>query len=224
MANWVTLANGVHIDLDDPNNPLTGRGSFSNLGQSSMNIKEEISKLEESKKGLSLFSPQRREIQAKIDKLSEKLQQSEPKKENKSIYNHKESTAKIEEKRLAEAKQRVTPHKESQFKIIQENNPMRDDYHTGIRRASDIKTASEAFKDSESFAYPDWTEDDAQIALQTGRITIYSSKPIEQGGFISPSKMMAQDYAGSGKVYSKTVNLKDVAWINGDEGQYAKVS
>ena len=28
MANWVTLQNGVHIDLDDPNNPLTGDGSF----------------------------------------------------------------------------------------------------------------------------------------------------------------------------------------------------
>ena len=28
MGNWVTLANGVHIDLDDPNNPLTGDGSF----------------------------------------------------------------------------------------------------------------------------------------------------------------------------------------------------
>ena len=28
MADWVTLQNGVHIDLDDPNNPLTGSGSF----------------------------------------------------------------------------------------------------------------------------------------------------------------------------------------------------
>lgn len=28
MSNWVTLPNGVHIDLDDPNNPLTGDGTF----------------------------------------------------------------------------------------------------------------------------------------------------------------------------------------------------
>lgn len=28
MSNWVTLQNGVHIDLDDPNNPITGDGSF----------------------------------------------------------------------------------------------------------------------------------------------------------------------------------------------------
>lgn len=28
MANWVTLKNGVHIDLDDPENPITGSGTF----------------------------------------------------------------------------------------------------------------------------------------------------------------------------------------------------
>ena len=28
MANWVTLRNGVHIDLDDPNNPISGGKSF----------------------------------------------------------------------------------------------------------------------------------------------------------------------------------------------------
>lgn len=31
MSNWVTLPNGVHIDLDDPNNPITGSGSFDEL-------------------------------------------------------------------------------------------------------------------------------------------------------------------------------------------------
>jgi hypothetical protein len=33
---------------------------------------------------------------------------------------------------------------------------------------------------------------------------------------------MAQDYAGKGKVYEQIVNLEDVAWINGDEGQYTR--
>lgn len=28
MSNWVTLDNGVHVDLDDPNNPVTGSGSY----------------------------------------------------------------------------------------------------------------------------------------------------------------------------------------------------
>ena len=37
MANWVTLKNGVHIDLDDPENPITGSGSFSDLGKGQSN-------------------------------------------------------------------------------------------------------------------------------------------------------------------------------------------
>ena len=218
MSNWVTLANGVHIDLDDPNNPLTGNGSFENLG--SVNIsktKEKIAKLQESKKGMSLFDPKRRAIQEEIDKLQKEIADYEQKVESKK----EDSKSKQEIKNIE--KKKISNHQKSQFEIIQKTNPMRDDYHTGIRKASDIKTAEEAFKDDESFAYPDFTEDDAAIALRTGRITIYSSKPIEQGGFVSPSKMMAQDYAGSGKIYSKTVNLEDIAWINGDEGQFAKV-
>ena len=70
---------------------------------------------------------------------------------------------------------------------------------------------------------PDFTKEDAEMAMKTGKIKVYSSKPIEQGGFISPSRMMAQDYAGSGKVYESEVNINDVAWINSDEGQFAKV-
>ena len=110
------------------------------------------------------------------------------------------------------------------FEIIQKYNPMIDDYHTGIREPSDIKTPQEAFdiNDEENFAYPDFTKEDGLKALKTGKIIVYSSKPISQGGFISPSKMMAQDYAGSGKVYSMEVDLDDIAWINSDEGQYAK--
>ena len=77
--------------------------------------------------------------------------------------------------------------------------------------------------DSESFCYGDFDREDAEIALTTGEITIYSSKPIEQGGFVSTSYNMAKDYAGSGRVYSKTVKLEEVAWVNGDEGQYARV-
>ena len=116
---------------------------------------------------------------------------------------------------------------EKQFEIIQQTNPMRDDIHVGIRSVEDIKTFEEAFneamKDEESFQYGDFDEFDAAAALRTGKITIYSSKPIEQGGFVSTSYNMAKDYAGSGRVYSQTVSLNEVAWINGDEGQYAKV-
>lgn len=126
-------------------------------------------------------------------------------------------------KEISAEKSNAVSFKEQQFEIIQQNNAMTDDYHVGIRSADDIKTFEEAMKDDESFCYGDFEIKDAERALKEGKITVYSSKPIEQGGFVSTSYNMAKDYAGSGKVYSQTVNIKDVAWINGDEGQYAKV-
>lgn len=113
--------------------------------------------------------------------------------------------------------------KKEQFEIIKESNPMQDDYHVGIRSVSDIKTFAETIDDDESFVWGDFSRDDAKEALKKGEVTIYSSKPIEQGSFVSTSKNQAEDYAGGGKIYSKTIPLDDVAWINGDEGQYAKV-
>ena len=123
--------------------------------------------------------------------------------------------------------------KQAQLDIILKTNPMLDDYHTGIRKVEDIKTLGESveearseaekYGDDEWSAYPDITNDMLQNALETGEITIYSSKPIKNGVFVTPSYMQASDYAGGGNVYEKTVPLNDVAWINTDEGQYAKV-
>lgn len=123
--------------------------------------------------------------------------------------------------------------KQAQLDIILKTNPMLDDYHTGIRKVEDIKTLGESveearseaekYGDDEWSAYPDITNDMLQNALETGEITIYSSKPIKNGVFVTPSYMQASDYAGGGNVYEKTVPLTDVAWINTDEGQYAKV-
>lgn len=113
--------------------------------------------------------------------------------------------------------------KQKQLEIIQKENPMTDDYHTGIRTIDDIKTFDETIDDDESFVWGDFSQEDAKKALEKGEVTVYSSYPIEQGVFVSTSKNQARDYAGSGKVYSKTVPLNEVAWINGDEGQYAKV-
>lgn len=114
-------------------------------------------------------------------------------------------------------------NKQKQLDIIQKNNPMTDDYHTGIRNIEDIKTFDEVINDDESFVYGDFTKEDADKALKEGKVTVYSSKPIEQGSFVSTSQNMAKDYAGNGKIYSQEVDLKDVAWINGDEGQYARL-
>lgn len=116
--------------------------------------------------------------------------------------------------------------KEMQFRIIEETNPMHDDIHTGIRSVDDILTAKEAFEtkvDEDSYAYPDFTEADGKAALKNGEVTIYSSYPIAPGVFVTPSKMQAQDYAGGGKIYSKKVSVKDIAWIHSDEGQYAPI-
>lgn len=113
--------------------------------------------------------------------------------------------------------------KEAQLDLINRTNPMFDDYHTGIRKTSDIKTWKEAIQDDESFMWGDFSQKQAEDALKKGKITVYSSHPIEDGGFLSTSKNQARDYAGGGKIYEKEVPLEDVAWINGDEGQYAPI-
>ena len=124
-------------------------------------------------------------------------------------------------------------HKQAQLDIVLHTNPMLDDYHTGIRTIKDIKTFAEAVKEGQEDAkkggwdewstYPDETNDLLQDALDRGYITIYSSKPIVNGNFVTPSRMQAEDYSGGEEVYEKTVPLTDVAWINVDEGQYARV-
>ena len=116
--------------------------------------------------------------------------------------------------------------KNKQLDIIKNNNPMQDEYHTGIRKLEDIKTLQEAiedsdYKDNDSYT-PDLTKKDIENAIQTGKITVYSSYPIEQGVFVSPSKMEAQNYAGNNQIFSKEVNINDVAWIDPLEGQYAQ--
>ena len=119
-------------------------------------------------------------------------------------------------------------NKQKQLDIIQKNNKMQDDYHTGIRTVEDIKTLEETLQDSDWSGYdefnPDYTRNMANEALKTGKITVYSSYPIKQGTFVSPSKMEAESYSGNGKVYSKKININDVAWIDPTQGQYANIN
>lgn len=117
--------------------------------------------------------------------------------------------------------------KQKQLDIINNTNPSPDNYHTWIRSTDDIKTFEEAFFEDGEYSGmdPDFTEEMARHSLNKGKITIYSSYPIENGVFVSPSKMEASQYSGGdeSKLYSKEVNINDVAWIDGAEGQYAKV-
>jgi len=59
----------------------------------------------------------------------------------------------------------------------------------------------------------------ANEAIKKGKITIYSSKPLDKNTaqFVTPSQMQAKDYAGNQKIYSKVVDLDDVARVNADE-------
>ncbi|MFR8291352.1 MAG: hypothetical protein ACLVBB_05545 [Dysosmobacter welbionis] len=93
--------------------------------------------------------------------------------------------------------------------------------------AEEIKTFRESIEDPEWAEYdeynPDFTRAMAEEALESGEIEVFSSYPIEAGGFVSPSRMEAESYSGNGRVYSKTVPLTDVAWIDPTQGQYAPV-
>lgn len=120
--------------------------------------------------------------------------------------------------------------KQKQLEIIQNTNPAEDIYHTWVRSIDDIKTFEETLNDSDYKEYFEagedfdetYTAEMAKEALETGKITVYSSYPIEQGIFVSPSKIEAESYAGNGIVYSKEVNINDVAWIDPTQGQYAQ--
>lgn len=174
-------------------------------------IKSEIRALEE---GYTSVDEWRKANEIKkqeaIREYNQQKEQKELKKENFSSFN------------LADN------HKQQQLDIINKNNPADDDMHTWIRNTNDIKDFEEAFFEDGEYSGldPDFTEEMANKAKKTGKITVYSSYPIEQGVFVSPSVMEASQYAGgdANKLYSKEVNINDVAWIDGAEGQYAKVN
>ena len=125
--------------------------------------------------------------------------------------------------------------KQAQLDVINETNPMTDGYHVGIRNVEDIKTFDEVMEEarresekggwSELASYPDISNDMLEDALETRRIVIYSSHPIANGVFVTPSYMQADEYSGmTGEVYSKDVSVDDIAWINTDEGQFASLN
>ena len=116
----------------------------------------------------------------------------------------------------------IIAHKQRQLEIILEHNPMLNGEQLGVRELTDIKTLQEAVGE-EVVTAPDFTEADLQRAVETGRVTVYSSKEIKQGTFVTPSRMEAESYAGGEQVYSKSVLIRDVAWLDTIEGQLAEV-
>ena len=201
---------------------------------------EKIKKLQEEFEKTSLFDPKKAELRDKINMLEENFEgtleeyRAKKEKDKQERIKAREEKENIKEQKIKEIEEKrkqlekdikdAPKDKLEQYEIIKENNPMLDDYHTGIRSPKDIKTWDEVINDEDSFAWGDFTKEDAKKALKKGTITIYSSYPIKQGTFVSTSKIQAEEYAGGkgNKVYSKEIPLSEVAWINGDEGQYAK--
>lgn len=201
---------------------------------------EEIKRLEKEKENAEGYlekmkiNTKIRALKAGYDDEKEYLKAKEQERKRAVREYRREKEEQQKEKQKIETEKKIKLEKEikeapeekrKQFEIIQKNNPMQDEYHVGIRSPKDIKTFSEAIKDEESFSWGDFSQEDAQRALKSGEITIYSSYPIRQGIFVSTSKRQAEEYAGGigKKVYSKKIPLNDVAWINGDEGQFAKI-
>lgn len=113
-------------------------------------------------------------------------------------------------------------HSRKQLNLILASNPAPNDNLTWIRTINDIVSPKSAFSKDEFGGTPDWTYADAQKALKTGKVAVYSSHTIKNGTFVTPSKMEAEAYGG-GKVFKKIVSISDVAWIDDVQGQYAKV-
>lgn len=145
------------------------------------------------------------------------------------LYNNwlKQNRPEVYKKGLDLVKKEVED-KQKKLDLINKTNPAPNNYNTWVRSVEDIKTAEEvfetAFTDGEMYA--DFTIEDMKNALKLGEVTIYSSNPIKDGVFVTPSKMNAEEYAGGkgNKIYSKKVKVTDVAWLDESEGQYAKTT
>ena len=158
---------------------------------------------------------------------------------NELMKNYKYNPQKIEEKinkyktkdnyakMVNEDYKNATAKQQTQFDIIQETNPAPEESnYVWIRKPSDIKTFEEVINDKDSFTWGDYSKGDALRDLKKGTVTIYSSYPIKNGVFVSTSYQQALDYAGGdpSQVHSRISSIDSVAWINGDEGQYAKAT
>lgn len=248
-GRWVTTKNNHKVHINEEGVPDKGNSKViesmvdktAGSGISGPDKEAKIKQLEtelEGTKGLMAKSKIKTQIEmlkadwqgTKEEWLAHKKQKQEEasrKSRERQVRGKAEKEAKAQRERIQlEHELRTQPkEKVAQYKIIQENNPMLDDYHVGIRKPSDIKTWDEVLTedDGDSFAWGDFSKADAEKAQKTGKITVYSSYPIRQGVFVSTSRIQAQQYAGGegGKVYSKKIPLSKVAWINGDEGQFA---
>ena len=112
-------------------------------------------------------------------------------------------------------------NKEIKLYIISKTNPAPDNIHTWIRSVKDIYDFEELELGDQA---PDYTKEMMEEALRTRKIKVYSSYQIENGVFITPSKMEAKNYSGNKEPFEIEVCVDDIAWIDGIEGQYTKIT
>ena len=123
--------------------------------------------------------------------------------------NNKNSTLDISRYLVSNDQSSINDLKQKQLDIVLNSNPAFNDFSTWIRSIDDIKTYEEALSDSDYANYledgfaPDYTADMVLDALDTGKIKVYSSYPIENGTWVTPSRMEAESYAGNGKYILK---------------------
>ena len=125
MANWITVK-GRHINLDDPHNPVTGDGSFSDLRKDDNSSKGDIRT-----RAISMFTKDPEERA----ELERRRKEAQAKSDNQLKTSHQPQQRQEQPKQIVKRNvaHEETEHKKQQLEIIKKNNPMTDDIHTGIR-------------------------------------------------------------------------------------------
>ena len=183
---------------------------------------EEFAKLSNAQKTLS-STPQESNISSEVSAFQQ--QEKVQKKVTQSIQEQNKAIDESIKKTLT-----LNDVRQKQWEIIQKTNPKEEGTNsTWVDKPEDAKTFYEVnHKDSD---YPfnenysdDWTVKDKMNVEATGKITVYSSYPIEDGNWVTPSKEEGLSYAGSGKLYYATMDPRDIAWVDAGQGQVAHIS
>lgn len=110
--------------------------------------------------------------------------------------------------------------KQEQCDLIQKVNPPKG-FMTWVRTVEDVMTYEEANEGIDSDPCCDFSFEEMQKAMRSGFITVYSSHPIKNGIFVTPSALEAASYSGDGFIRCARVRLTDIAWIDETQGQIA---
>lgn len=210
----------VNKNMGDMRNNTSGAvKQVENIGNAAVDAVKQVDKLADAQSKLGNKTNISSEVSAfqQQEKIQNQVTQS-IQEQNKAIDESIKKTLTLNDVR------------QKQWEIIQKTNPKEEGTNsTWVDKPEDAKTFYEVnHKDSD---YPfnenysdDWTVKDKMNVEATGKITVYSSYPIEDGNWVTPSKEEGLSYAGSGKLYSATMDPRDIAWVDAGQGQVAHIS